>query len=55
MDQIARWAKEVDQVLTRTANGRMISEWAKKSECRDAVFGATYSAVDETIPELRKR
>lgn len=55
MDQIARWAKEVDQVLTRTANGRMISEWAKKSECRDAVFGATYSAADETIPELRKR
>lgn len=54
IDQIARWAKEVDEVLTRTANGRMISEWAKKPECRDAVFAATYSAPDDSIPELRK-
>ncbi|AZU57574.1 AIPR family protein [Ralstonia sp. 22086] len=53
MDQIARWAREVDEVLSRTASGRMVSEWAKKPECKDAVFSATYSAPDETIPELK--
>ena len=41
MAQIATWAKEVNEVLHRTANGRMVSEWAKKPECRDAVLGAT--------------
>lgn len=53
LDQIARWAREVDEVLSRTASGRMVSEWAKKPECKDAVFSATYSAPDETIPELK--
>jgi hypothetical protein len=53
MAQIAVWAREVNDVLHRTAAGKMISEWAKKSECRDAVLGATYSAPDPDIPELR--
>ncbi|WP_247315511.1 AIPR family protein [Ralstonia pseudosolanacearum] len=53
MDQIARWAREVDEVLSRTANGRMVSEWAKKPECKEAVFSASYSVPDETIPELK--
>lgn len=51
--QIAIWAKEVNEVLHRTAGGRMVSEWAKKPECRDAVLGATYSQPTENIPELR--
>lgn len=51
--QIATWAKEVNDVLHRTAGGRMVSEWAKKPECRDAVLGATYSARAEGIPEVR--
>ncbi|MDE2433806.1 MAG: AIPR family protein, partial [Burkholderiales bacterium] len=54
MDQIARWAREVDEVLTRTSGGRMISEWAKKVECKEAVFAATYSTPDESIPELKR-
>jgi hypothetical protein len=54
MGQIGRWAREVDEVLRRTSGGRMISEWAKKAECRDAVLAATYSPVDNSIPELMK-
>jgi hypothetical protein len=53
MAQIGTWAKEVNDVLSRTANGRMISEWAKKPECRTAVLGATYSAAAAGIPEVR--
>lgn len=51
--QIAIWAKEVNEILHRTAGGRMVSEWAKKPECRDSVLGATYSRPTENIPELR--
>lgn len=51
--QIAIWAKEVNEILHRTAGGRMVSEWAKKPECRDSVLGATYSQPTENIPELR--
>jgi hypothetical protein len=51
--QIATWAREVNEVLHRTAGGRMVSEWAKKPECRDAVLGASYSAPSEGIPEVR--
>jgi hypothetical protein len=51
--QISTWAKEVNDVLHRTAGGRMISEWAKKPECREAVLGATYSEPALGIPELK--
>jgi hypothetical protein len=51
--QIATWAKEVNDALQKSSSGRMISEWAKKSECRDAVLGATYSAAAVDIPEVR--
>ncbi len=53
MEQITTWASEVNEVLHRSAGKRMISEWAKKPECRDAVLGATYSAVARNIPEVR--
>ncbi len=53
LSQIAIWAREVNEVLHRTAGGRMVSEWAKKPECRDAVLGATYSEPAENIPEIR--
>ena len=53
MAQIATWAREVNDVLHRTAGGRMVSEWAKKPECRDAVLGATYSAAADGLPEVR--
>ena len=53
LSQIAIWAKEVNDVLHRTAGGRMVSEWAKKPECKDAVIGATYSEPADNIPEVR--
>jgi len=53
LSQITIWAKEVNDTLHRTAGGRMISEWAKRPECRDAVLGASYSDVSTAIPELR--
>jgi hypothetical protein len=50
--QIAIWAREVHEELQRTATGRMISEWSKKPECRDAILNARYSTAMEGIPEL---
>ena len=49
---LAVWAREVNETLHRTAGGRMVSEWAKRPECRDAVLGATYSELAEGIPEI---
>lgn len=54
MEQIATWASEVNDELYRTAGGRMISEWAKRPECKEAVISANYSAPSLEIPELRK-
>jgi len=51
--QIEIWARQVSDVLHESAGGRMISEWAKKAECREAVFAASYSPVSPGIPEVR--
>lgn len=53
--QIRAWAKEVHRVLHDTSNGRMISEWAKKPECWNAVREASYSATMDDIPDAQKR
>jgi hypothetical protein len=52
--QIAVWANEVNEVLHKSASGRMVSEWAKKPECREAVMNASYSAPSTNIPEVRQ-
>jgi hypothetical protein len=51
--QLRTWASEVDAILRDTAGGRMISEWAKKPECWEAVRTANYSVAFEGIPEIR--
>ena len=51
--QIQTWAVEVNAVLHRTAAGRMVSEWAKKPECWEAVVKAHYSEPAQDIPEVR--
>ena len=51
--QIEKWSRQVSEVLHETSGGRMISEWAKKPECKDAVFSASYSPVEKGIPEDR--
>ncbi|WP_313952518.1 AIPR family protein [Accumulibacter sp.] len=53
LNQLGVWAREVNTVLHTTASGRMVSEWAKKPECREAVFAARYSEPAPGIPELR--
>ena len=51
--QIAVWAKEVNDVLHTSAGGKMVSEWAKRPECKEAVMNASYSAPAANIPEVR--
>lgn len=53
LDQIKIWANEVNEVLHKSAAGKMVSEWAKKTECRNAVFTARYSDALPGIPELK--
>ena len=52
-EQLQTWAQEVNHILHETSEGRMISEWAKKPECWDAVRKANYSAPADDIPEIR--
>ena len=52
-DQLQVWAREVNDTLHASANGRMISEWAKKPECWEAVQAAPLSRAMASIPELR--
>ena len=51
--QIAVWAKEVNDALHASAGGKMISEWAKRPECKEAVLGASYSAPATNMPEVK--
>jgi hypothetical protein len=51
--QLRVWASEVNDVLHRSAGGKMISEWAKKQECWDSVRNAIYSQPIDNIPEIR--
>lgn len=53
LKQLGVWAREVNDELHRTAGGRMVSEWAKKDECREALFAARYSDPEPGIPEIR--
>lgn len=51
--QISVWAREANDFLHRTAGGRMVSEWAKKPECREALIKARFSEPAAGIPEIR--
>lgn len=53
LSQIAVWAKEVNDVLHASAGGRMVSEWAKRPECKEAVMSASYSVAGSNIPEIK--
>ncbi|HEU4460857.1 MAG TPA: AIPR family protein [Methylibium sp.] len=53
LSQIASWSKEVNEALHSTSGGRMVSEWAKRPECKDAVMGASYSEHADDIPEVK--
>lgn len=51
-NQIVTWSDEVNAVLHESAKGRMISEWAKKSECWQVLLNHTWSVPEKGIPEL---
>lgn len=51
--QLQIWAKEVNEALHKSSGGKMLSEWAKRAECWDAVKSASYSSINEMIPELQ--
>jgi len=52
LTQLSIWAREISDELHRTSSGRMISEWAKKPECREAVLSSKYSAPLSDVPEV---
>jgi hypothetical protein len=49
--QLRTWASEVHRALSDSAEGRMLSEWAKKEEAWEVVRAASYSAVAD-LPEF---
>lgn len=51
-EQLRKWAPEVNALLHSSANGRMISEWAKKPECWNIISQGHYSPPRGDIPEL---
>jgi hypothetical protein len=53
MAYVGTLAKQVNDTLHRTAGGRMISEWAKRPECRNRIFEETFPLPRDSIPELR--
>jgi hypothetical protein len=52
LNQIGTWAKEVNDVLHTSSGGRMVSEWAKRPECKEAIMSASYSTPASNIPEV---
>lgn len=46
--------REVGRTLFESANGRMISEWAKKSECWNLIKAQSYTPPGDSLPELKK-
>jgi hypothetical protein len=52
---IQTWAREVNEVIQAAAAGRLISEYAKKPDCKRVVVEADYSAPPPGIPELLNR
>jgi hypothetical protein len=51
-NQIVAWSDEVNALLTSSARGRMISEWAKKRECWEGMLEHAWSVPNPDIPEV---
>jgi hypothetical protein len=54
VEQTKIWAREVYDRLQETANGKMISEWAKRPECLEAMFSRPFSLPVIDVPEARR-
>ncbi len=51
-EQLRIWSAEINDALNKSANGRMISEWAKRIECWESIKNREYSPIKTSIPEL---
>jgi hypothetical protein len=51
--QVEIWLKQVGDALFETAEGRMISEWAKKPECWERIKALHFAPPTEGLPEVR--
>ncbi|HZT26472.1 MAG TPA: AIPR family protein [Pseudolabrys sp.] len=49
---LEKWVGGIDAALRKTAGSRMVSEWAKKVECRDALREISLDLPDALPPEL---
>jgi hypothetical protein len=49
---VESWSPIVHEAMRDSAEGRMLSEWAKKEECWAAVRAATFPPAPGSIPEL---
>lgn len=54
LEQVEIWVREVYERLHETAKGKMISEWAKRPECREAMFARPFSPPSVDVPEARR-
>lgn len=52
-EQLKIWSTCIDDALSRSANGRMVSEWAKKEDCWDYVSSQQFSLTVSDIPETK--
>ncbi len=54
--QLSAWiadvATNVDRILRQSAGARMVSEWAKKDECWEAVMAGNLPSPPSGVPEL---
>lgn len=54
--QLSAWiadvAADVDRILRQSAGARMVSEWAKKDECWEAVMAGKLAPPPSGVPEL---
>lgn len=44
------WVGKIDKALRKTAGNRMVSEWAKKEECQDALRDLSGELLPEKLP-----
>jgi hypothetical protein len=49
---LENWVVQIDKALRNTAGNRMVSEWAKKVECRDTLREMAFALPDRLPPEL---
>jgi hypothetical protein len=50
--QLRKWAVQVHKALMDSSGGRMISEWAKKRDCWEALQGMSLLQPEASIPEI---